>query len=130
MSCSILFFGIKSTELFFFTGVQIYSVSENIHFLSTKSNIKISPLKSGNPLISQGISGRYLFCRPLMACPTGFEPATSRVGVLRAIQLCHGQILACRFIISQFILKVKNNFMILKILKSTLYDELKDPYAN
>ena len=26
-----------------------------------------------------------------MAYPTGFEPATSRVGVLRAIQLCHGQ---------------------------------------
>ena len=26
-----------------------------------------------------------------MACPTGFEPATSRVGVSRAIQLCHGQ---------------------------------------
>jgi len=25
-----------------------------------------------------------------MAYPTGFEPATSRVGVLRAIQLCHG----------------------------------------
>ena len=29
----------------------------------------------------------------LLACPTGFEPATSRVGVSRAIQLCHGQIL-------------------------------------
>ena len=31
--------------------------------------------------------------RPLfaLACPTGFEPATSRVGVLRAIQLSHGQ---------------------------------------
>ena len=28
-----------------------------------------------------------------LACPTGFEPAASRVGVSRAIQLCHGQIL-------------------------------------
>ena len=27
-----------------------------------------------------------------LACPTGFEPAASRVGVSRAIQLCHGQI--------------------------------------
>ena len=26
-----------------------------------------------------------------LACPTGFEPAASRVGVSRAIQLCHGQ---------------------------------------
>ena len=25
-----------------------------------------------------------------LAYPTGFEPAASRVGVLRAIQLCHG----------------------------------------
>ena len=30
-------------------------------------------------------------CR-FLACPTGFEPATSRVGVSRAIQLGHGQI--------------------------------------
>ena len=28
-----------------------------------------------------------------LACPTGFEPAASRVGVLRAIQLRYGQIL-------------------------------------
>ena len=32
-----------------------------------------------------------------LACPTGFEPATSRVGVLRAIQLCHGQMCTCLF---------------------------------
>ena len=30
------------------------------------------------------------FACVLMAYPTGFEPATSRVGVLRAIQLSHG----------------------------------------
>lgn len=29
----------------------------------------------------------------ILACPTGFEPAASRVGVLRAIQLRHGQML-------------------------------------
>ena len=28
----------------------------------------------------------------LMACPTGFEPAASRVGVLRSIQLGYGHI--------------------------------------
>ena len=36
-----------------------------------------------------------------MAYPTGFEPATSRVGVSRAIQLCHGQIFCTLDIITQ-----------------------------
>ena len=47
------------------------------------------------------------FC--CLACPTGFEPAASRVGVSRAIQLCHGQMMCllyhffCPF--SSYILK-------------------------
>ena len=70
--------------IFVLTGVQIYPVSENIHFSSTKSNIKISPLKCEKALKNQGLSGRYLFCRPLMVEATGFEPTTSASRTLRA----------------------------------------------
>ena len=49
----------------------------------------------GNSLFHQRFSSNLQIKKPktgfLLACPIGFEPTSSRVGVLRAIQLCHGQ---------------------------------------
>ena len=53
------------------TEVQIHSASENTHFSSAKSNIKIPPQKIKKALKNQGFSGRYLFYRLLMAYPKG-----------------------------------------------------------
>ena len=53
--------------IFVLTGVQIYSVFENIPFSSTKSNKNFSPLKSEKALKNQGFLRRYLFYRLFMA---------------------------------------------------------------
>ena len=45
----------------------------------------------------------------LLAYPNGFEPLTFRVGVWRAIQLCHGQILSCDLNILPHIFKKVNS---------------------
>lgn len=59
--------------IFVLTGVQIYSVFENIPFSSTKSNKNFSPLKSEKALKNQGFLRRYLFYRLFMAGVERFE---------------------------------------------------------
>ena len=46
-----------------------------------------------------------------MACPAGFEPVTLRVGVSRAIQLCHGQIWRTMGIIRFYIISYLHRFV-------------------
>ncbi len=49
----------------------------------------ITAWQYNSPRANRVAKGKFSTCL-LLAYPTGFEPATSRVGVLRAIQLCHG----------------------------------------
>ena len=51
-------------------------------------------LPIGKPILSgrvgQNAGGNHLVAPCILAYPTGFEPAASRVGVLRSIQLGYG----------------------------------------